>query len=245
MYLMATNSGAVNNRKWNLGRLGCNCSPRGIGAPPQKRLRGLNRLGDAGTGPYCTYFGPDGLTPESVDYNSNPSECQSNGGIWGAGTSSTTTSVGLPAGSQLSYTATWKANPTSTGSGWNNPNGIQSAIAGQLQNQYGIVIDSQTHSTSDIINFTGGSGFTLQLHTLSDRNSQDDVKSVIDGLLYQAGMVEVRSQIITLVKGISSSPAGAPLAPPQSKTNSALNWLSNYWPYLAVGVGALVVVKEL
>jgi hypothetical protein len=234
---MDSNGPAVNNRKWNLGRLGCNCSPRGIGVPPQKRMGGLNYLGDAG----------------------------------------------LPAGSQLSYTATWTANPTSTGPGWNNPNGIQSAIAGPLQNQYGVVIDSQTHTTSDIVNVHGSSGFSLKLHTLSDRNSDQDVKSIIDGLLYNAGMVGVASQIITLAQGVSQTPAGTPLAPqdaaiatatalyndavargdqssaaqfaaqilqltgsnPLGTGASISAWFSKNWLWVALGGLGVVVVKEV
>lgn len=237
MYLMDSNAPPVNNRKWDLGRMGCNCSPRGIGVPPQKRMGQLGRLGDAG----------------------------------------------LPAGSQLSYTATWQANPTSTGSRWNDPNGIQSAIAGPLQNQYGVVIDSQTHTTSDIINIHGSSGFSLKLHTLSDRNSDQDVKSIIDGLLYHIGMVGVGSQIITLAQGVSQTPAGAPLAPvtgaiaiasagyddavargdqvsaaqfaaqilqltgsnPLSAGASIQAWFGKNWPWVAVGGLGLVAAKEL
>jgi len=44
MYLMDSSAPAINNRKWNLGRLGCNCSPRGICVPPQKRM---GQLGDS------------------------------------------------------------------------------------------------------------------------------------------------------------------------------------------------------
>jgi hypothetical protein len=42
MYLMDSSAPAVNNRKWNLGRLG-NGSPRGIGVPPQKRMGQLGQ----------------------------------------------------------------------------------------------------------------------------------------------------------------------------------------------------------
>jgi exonuclease VII large subunit len=41
---MDSTAAPINNRKWNLGRLGCNCSPRGIGVPPQKRM---GQLGDS------------------------------------------------------------------------------------------------------------------------------------------------------------------------------------------------------
>lgn len=49
-------------------------------------MRGLGRLGDAGTGPYCVYYGADGVTPESIDYNSDIVECTGNGGSWNGGT---------------------------------------------------------------------------------------------------------------------------------------------------------------
>lgn len=45
MYLLQ-NSARVNNRKWNLGRMGCGCSARGIATPPTKRIGGLRGLGD-------------------------------------------------------------------------------------------------------------------------------------------------------------------------------------------------------
>lgn len=44
MYLLQ-NPAPVNNRKWNLGRMGCGCSARGISTPPTKRMGGLGRMG--------------------------------------------------------------------------------------------------------------------------------------------------------------------------------------------------------
>lgn len=94
MYLMDSSAPPINNRKWNLGRLGlspvrlpnlgasstaqgwCHLSGRRMG-----RFR-LGRLGDdAG---YCTYFQADGVTPENFDFNTSAAECSANGGSFTA-----------------------------------------------------------------------------------------------------------------------------------------------------------------
>ena len=90
MYLMDSNA-KVNNRKWNLGRMGLqpvrlpNLGRMGASSTAQgwRRLRGLRGLGDAPASGYCTYFQNDG-TPESMDLFSNPTECAANGGSWTA-----------------------------------------------------------------------------------------------------------------------------------------------------------------
>lgn len=99
MYLVDSSAPPINNRKWNLGRFGrMGLSPvrlPNLGASTTaqnwrhlsgRRMRGLGRLGDAGTGPYCVYYGADGVTPESIDYNSDIVECTGNGGSWNGGT---------------------------------------------------------------------------------------------------------------------------------------------------------------
>lgn len=85
MYLFQ-NPSPVNNRKWNLGRLGMRAVPLpNLGdantGQSWRRLRGLGRLGDMPAG-YCAYFAADGTTIESLDANSSIAECQSNGGAW-------------------------------------------------------------------------------------------------------------------------------------------------------------------
>src|SRR5580704_10535596 len=238
MYLMPSNSGAVNNRKWNLGRLGCNCSARGIGTPPQKRM---GQLGQA---------------------------------------------PGVPAGTILAYSANWKrtgwAGPLTVG--WNDPNGVQSAIQQNLASQWGIVIDAQQHSTSDIINASGQSGFVLQVHTTSDYGAAGDIQSIIDGAIYAVGNQMPSSTIRIVQAGSSSSNPNAPypasvaaavtaaqagLADAQARGDSVTaaqfaaqiqqltgtnplgpgtsltSWFSNNWALLAAGGIALVAAKEL
>ena len=63
------------DQPWRMGRLGLQ----------PVRLPNLGRLGRLGQGagvPVCVYYAADGVTPESFDYESNITECQSNGGNW-------------------------------------------------------------------------------------------------------------------------------------------------------------------
>lgn len=104
MYLMDSSARPVNNRKWNLGRLGL--SPvrlpnLGYSSSTAQnwrmgRLRGpvhgMGRLADAGS---CVYYGANGVTVESIDINTDVVECAGNGGAWnGAPILNTPSSVG-------------------------------------------------------------------------------------------------------------------------------------------------------
>jgi len=216
----------------------CNCSPRGISTPPQKRM---GQLGDT---------------------------------------------AGVPAGTVLGYSATWKQSGwKSLSVGWNDPNGVQSAIQQNLAAQWGIVIDAQQHSTSDLINASGQSGFVLQVHTTSDYGAPGDIQSIIDSAIYGVGQ-EMPASTIRIVQAVSPSSsnpnatypastaaavaaAQAGLANAQAEgdatsaaqfaaqiqqltgTNplgvgaSLTSWLSNNWALLAAGGLALVAAKEL
>jgi len=235
---MDSNEPAVNNRKWNLGRMGCNCSSRGIGTPPQKRM---GQLGQA---------------------------------------------PGVPAGTVLAYSANWKrvgwGNLTI---GWNDPNGVQSAIQQNLGAQWGIIIDAQQHSTSDYINASRQSGFVLQIHTTSDYGAPGDIQSIIDGAIYGLTAEMPASTIRVVQAGSPSSgnpnalypastaaaiaAAQAGLADAQSRGDSVAaaqfaaqiqqltgtnplgpgadltSWLSNNWGLLAAGGLGLIAAKEL
>jgi hypothetical protein len=55
------------------------------GRVPRRRISlGLRGLGDAS---HCVYYSADGSAPESLDYESNASECAANGGTWFPATS--------------------------------------------------------------------------------------------------------------------------------------------------------------
>lgn len=232
MYLMPANSPAVNNRKWNLAGLGCNCSARGIGKPPQKRM---GQLGQA---------------------------------------------PGVPAGSVLAYTASWKDSKTQI----NNPDAVQAQIQGTLAQQWGIIIDSQVHSQSDYFNFTGTQSMTLQVHTNSDYGAPTDIQSIIDGAIYAVtnkqltqGMPSSTIRVVQTAVSTQVSPStAAALAAAQAGYQDALSrgdqasasqfaaqiqnitgtnpagagatltsFLSSNWIWLAAGGVALVAAKEL
>lgn len=105
------------------------------------------------------------------------------------------TGAGVPSGTVLGYTATWGRTNIFSTPNWNDPNGVQSAIQGILANQWGIIVDKQFHSTSDYINLSGKSGFTLQVHTNSDYGAPDDIRSIIDGEIYKVLSVMPQSTI--------------------------------------------------
>jgi hypothetical protein len=157
----------------------------------------------------------------------------------------------LRAGSQLSYTATWG----NTFPSWNDPNTIQSRIQTVLAQQWGIVIDNQFHTTSDVINFSGQSGFTLQVHTNRDYGNAGDVKSIIDGALYSAG-VSLKSSTIALtvtgqtplVTGPFPGAAGTAIAMTPSLPPGATNWsawLQTNMPLLIFAVAGMVILPPL
>lgn len=239
MYLMPNNSDAVNNRKWNLGRLGCNCSSRGIGTPPQKRM---GQLGQA---------------------------------------------PGVPAGTVLAYTATWKDGKAQI----NTPDAVQAQIQANLAQQWGIVIDNQVHSQSDYFNFTGSQSMTLQVHTTSDYGAAGDVQSIIDSAIYSVTNKQVPQGLpsstirivqtvapgtpVSLTSQLPASTSAAVMAAQagyqdavargdQTSANqfaaqiqqltgtnplgpgaNLTSWLSNNWGLLLIGGGGLIVAKEL
>jgi hypothetical protein len=110
MYLMDATRQSVNNRKWNLGRMGLQpVYLRGSSSDQAWRLRGmrgLGRLGQATDAGYCTYFQSDGVTPENVDLSTTTAECAANGGQW-------TAALNVPA-------AVGKQNPSPVAGGASN-----------------------------------------------------------------------------------------------------------------------------
>src|SRR5258708_12261568 len=83
--------------------------------------------------------------------------------------------AGVPAGTVLAYTSSWHC-------AWNamrcSPNQLQMAIQPNLANAYGIVVDSQVHSTSDWVS-SGDLSFTLQVHTTTDYAPPNDIRQII------------------------------------------------------------------
>lgn len=178
--------------------------------------------------------------------------------------------AGVPAGTVLSYSAQWGSNFSS----WNNPNAIQSAVQTILAQKWGVIVQSQFHNTSDVINLSGKSGFVLQVAVNRDYGAAGDVKSIIDGELYNAGVMGLTStiaviqQVASPTSTISLPQAQANLAQAQASgdaaaaaqwaavvnqlqtggltiTSDPLTWLSQNWMWVAAGVAGIFVAREV
>lgn len=176
-------------------------------------------------------------------------------------------SAGLPAGSQLVYSATWPTYFMGSMS-----SSVGAMIAPVLKSQ-AIFVDQET----DIGWLTPGKGFTLHVHTTADRNAQEDVKAVIDGAIYNAIKVMPQSSITTAALANTAPPVTGSPTPGGTQqaqwvqnyndsvaagdSAGAAYWLSliqggaqpfslgtfltNNWMWLAAGVFGLVAVKEM
>jgi hypothetical protein len=214
--------------------MGCNCSARGIGASPQKRMGQLGQT------------------------------------------------AGVPAGSVLAYSASWPQTAADIASAdiATNVNLLQSRIQGNLAAQWGIVVDSQSHSTSDWWNFTGQNGFVLQVHTTSDYGAPSDIQKILDSAIYGV-LGTMPSSTIRVVQAVSPQPGGGGTFPPQVAAQIAaaqagyadaiargdqvsaaqfakliaqsggqdprgvVGWFADNWQWLAAALGGVVAVKEL
>jgi hypothetical protein len=176
---------------------------------------------------------------------------------------------GVPAGTILSYSAQWGNNFSS----WNDPNAIQSVVQSVLAQKWGVIVQSQFHNTSDVLNLSGKSGFVLQVAVNRDYGAAGDVKSVIDGELYNAGVlgltstIAVTQQVASPTSTISLPQAQANLAQAQASgdpaaiaqwaavvqqlqaggatpTRDPLTWLSSNWGWVAAAVVGVFVARE-
>lgn len=148
-------------------------------------------------------------------------------------------SVGLPAGSRLTYSATFLVH-------YSTLTGTRDSLATVVQQltsalgSYGILVTGQTLGPESV--FTDQRQIALTLTTQSDRNSQNDVKSVLDGLLANMGNSNVNSTI-GVISVASASPDSAPAPPPSQDFGQ---WFSDNWGWVVLaGVGVLVVSEVL
>jgi hypothetical protein len=136
--------------------------------------------------------------------------------------------AGLPAGSQLVYTATWhetaNIGPSSSS--------VEANLAGQL-GSYGIVVDSYT--TVGVLSF--GNGFTLKIHTSVDYGAAADVQSIIDHIVYEligsstGGMPQSTITTTSLAAPIPNATTSATATNP----GAAATDLANYNAAVAAG----------
>lgn len=150
--------------------------------------------------------------------------------------------AGLPAGSRLTYNVSFVA-PVQSGPGAQPTMPLASIvqqITTALSAGYGVNVISQTLGAESI--FSDNRSLALTVGTLSDRNSQNDVKSIIDGLLQNLGATNINSSIGVLTVG-TTAPGTPP--PPQPPSTDFGQWMSDNWPWVvAAGLG-LVVVSEV
>jgi hypothetical protein len=271
VYLLP-NPGPVNNRKWNLGRMGrmgrmgCGCSARGIATPPTKRMGGLARLGAVpGVDPIYA-ISPDKTSVQYADgswvdvatgnlYDSNgnlattlsasdlksvvaqisalppmqtPPAAPSN--ITQPSTSTTTSTVTqtpsnmVNSGSVLTYSVQWASSLLNVAS----PSQILATIKPILSQQWGIEIDNSSIPSTIV---GQALGFTITIHTTRTYGQAQDIKAIIDGAIGNAGRQVIASQIA--LGAVASS--GFDIS----------SFLSSYGLPIGIGIGALLLVKEL
>lgn len=158
----------------------------------------------------------------------------------------------LPAGSRLTYDVTWSPVFGAVDS----MQDIASKVAQVLSSKWGIVSDSvQVHPTTLSLGITSTPGFTMHVHTVRDYGTVADVKSILDGEVYNAGRSIVASTIgvdqlanpnvqVAQQQAAAIGSSGVP-SPQTSAASIASDWLTVYWPYLALGAGALVLLPML
>jgi hypothetical protein len=155
--------------------------------------------------------------------------------------------AGFPAGSIFRYSASWPNTPLPTAVALAatpytptvSPQQVYQAIGSVLISRWGISVSGMTPNASGIL--TSTLGFTIQGTTNSDYGAAADVKSIIDGEIYNAtGSMPVSS--IAVVQ----ADAGVPIVAPTPTAPFDLpTFLSDNWPVLAIAGLGVLVAKEL
>jgi hypothetical protein len=162
---------------------------------PHSGLHGLAGLGDV----ECVYLADDGVTVQSVDPNSNASECAANGGVWeippvaAAPAAAPAAAAGVPAGSRLTYTALFVQSPYATLAA--SPSNVIAAVSANLQSQWNIQVVGSSSSGG----VTSQGSITLQLQTNVAYGLPSDIKSIVDGAFYNVESLSVQTSTITLI----------------------------------------------
>lgn len=125
--------------------------------------------------------------------------------------------------------------------------GIVSKIRPALFSKWGLNIEKS--STSDISWFLQGNNITLVLRSTRAYHMADDVRSVVDGEIYNTAGFRVQSSTIQKI----DAPAGqtsadvslTPVPPGDDGTQKVSDWLSQNWMYLAAAGVGFIVVKEI
>lgn len=142
--------------------------------------------------------------------------------------------AGLPAGSTLTYSATFSV-PMFSWSGTDLDTVVQK-VSSQLAPFAIRMLGKTTYQSGKQW------AVTLSVLTMSDRNAPSDVQSILDGLLGQQGASSIASSI-----AVVSTAAAAPTTPPQPPSSADFGqWVADNWPWLVLaGLGFYVVSEAL
>jgi len=164
--------------------------------------------------------------------------------------------AGLPAGSQLTYSATFQIGAGPTGEPLSLTSVVQ-AMKSVLSNNFGIQVVGAPYlgPNADAL-LTNQRQLNMTVLTQSDRNSSDDVKSILDGLVYQLGSSTVSVSSLSSSINLINPGVVAPTSPPVIDPNTGLpvgqpqpfdltQFLTDNWPYLVAGGAALLLFNEV
>jgi hypothetical protein len=173
--------------------------------------------------------------------------------------------AGVPAGTELLYNVTWAAKTLTS----QTPQDIAAAVASALSSKWGIKVVSSNASANF---FANQPQFSMYVATTTDYGQPNDVKSIIDGEVYNAGRQVVSSSISivaqspnvqaattqTLLQQLALAQAKgdtvtaqailktlASLGVQPSTTGTMEQWLMTNAKWLAIGAAALIAIGPI
>lgn len=240
MYLMDSSAPPVNNRKWNLGRMGrlaaigCNCSARGIGAPPQKRM---GQMGQAPAVPAGTVLAYTATWKDSKAQTNTPDAVQAQiqsilAQQWGIVIDNQVHSQSDYFNFTGSQSMTLQVHTTSD---YGAASDIQSIIDGAIYSVTNKQV-SQGMPSSTIRVVAAGQSLTSQLPASTAAALAAAQAGYQDAIARgdQTSATQFAAQIQNIT---GTNPLGV--------GSGLTSWLSNNWGLLAAGGVALVAAKEL
>jgi hypothetical protein len=115
---------------------------------------------------------------------------------------------GVPAGSVVAYNATFTSTSNPFSSSFYSVTDVLAAVVTYLQTKWGLSVTAQSGSGT----LVGTPTISLQVQTSVDYAQLADLKSILDGSLYNAAGAQVTSSSIAITK-MGSTAATAPAAP--------------------------------
>ena len=161
--------------------------------------------------------------------------------------------AGIPAGSQLSYAAKISASFNPLKASARSLASTIAAVNQDLQDHWHIALLNWADKTPTFSLGVGDWTVALNLQTLVDYGSLADIKSVVDGVFYNAAGASVTSSsmaISSLAAPASTSPTtaiGVPdlVNPPPPPPANVFDFLSQNALWIVAGVVAVVVLPRV